>query len=278
MTRKIAFQGALGAYTHMVVRKLFPEDSVVECTTFEDTFCAVEDGKADYAVIPFENSTAGRVPSCHQLFSHTQLHVIQEYYMPIHHCLLALSGVKIENIKQAYGHPHAIPQCAQTLKKLGITGVECTDTGVGAAMVADSQLQDTAAIASELAAELYGLDILQKNLQDVDGNTTRFLVLSPEPGLPSVSVPCKTVLFFQVRSIPAALYKALGGFATNGVNLTKLDSYLEGNTFKIARFFAEIEGHVDDPAVQRALEELRFFSEEVRILGTYERQDPIADK
>jgi prephenate dehydratase len=270
---KVAFQGVAGAYSHMAVQKIFPQGRVVPCLTFEDVLESVEQGAVDYAVIPIENSTAGRVADIHQLMPHTSLYVVGEYYLPVHHCLLGVPGAVLEDIETVFSHEQALAQCKAELRRREVQATSFSDTAGAAEFIAREQKKECGALASSLAAEIYGLDILVPDMQDADHNTTRFLTLARKPVDVPLGQPCKTAMVFQVRSIPAALYKALGGFATNGVNLTKLESYVEGKHFEVARFFAEIEGHQEEEATQRALEELAFFSQNVRLLGTYPRKE-----
>ena len=269
MTHKIAFQGVEGAYSHLAVQQLFPDSKVQGYMTFLEALESVEEGFADYAVIPVENSTAGRVAGFHLLLPHTNLHVIGEHYLPIRHCLVAPKGAAIDKIEKVYSHEQALSQCNRTLHEMKLQPEQYADTAGAAKFVAEERNLAFAAISSEIAAEIYGLDVLKRDMQDTEGNTTRFLVLSRQEQLCDPKIPAKTTFLFRVRSLPAALYKALGGFATNGVNLTKLESYVEGESFENARFFAEIEGHVKDEAVVRAFEELEFFSDDIRILGCY---------
>ena len=266
---KVAFQGELGAYSHVAVTRVFPDGEPVSCMTFWDALQAVERGEAARAVIPVENSTAGRVAGMHYLLPQTSLYIIGEYSLPVRHCLLGCEGATLERITTVFSHEQALAQCAKNLREHGMYAQSYGDTAGAARYISEQQNPSYGALASSLAADMYGLHVLQKDMQDTSHNTTRFLVFSPETETVDVSAPTKTSFIFQVRSIPAALYKAMGGFATNGVNLTKLESYVEGERFEVARFFAEIEGHIDAPSVQLAFEELRFFSEDVRILGTY---------
>jgi prephenate dehydratase len=257
----------------MAVQQIFPDAQVAPCLTFEDTLEAVEQGTVEYAVIPIENSTAGRVADIHQLIPHTSLHVVGEHYLPVHHCLLGVPGARLQDVLTVFSHEQALAQCKKELRRRGIQATSFSDTAGAAEFVAREQNKSFGALASSLAGEIYKLCVLVPDMRDTDHNTTRFLTLAREPVQVPPDQPCKTALVFQVRSIPAALYKALGGFATNGVNLTKLESYAEGNHFEIARFFVEIEGHQKAGAIQRALEELQFFSQDVRILGTYPKQE-----
>ncbi len=269
---KVSFQGVLGAYSHLAVIQLFPKSEMIPCETFDDACNAVVENKADYAVLPIENSTAGRVTGIHRLMPNMNLYVVGEYYLPVSHCLLASEGTKLEEITHVYSHEQALAQCARNLKKMKITPHSYLDTSGAAKMVAEKKEKGAGALASSMAAEMYGLTILQYKLQDLEHNTTRFLILSSSQIEPEKDILCKTAFIFQVRSIPAALYKALGGFATNGVNITKLESYMEGKDFSSTKFFVEIEGHVKHRLVALAFEELKFFSQDLKILGTFPRE------
>jgi prephenate dehydratase len=240
------------------------------CAAFEDAFRAVAEGSADLAMIPVDNTLAGRVADVHHLIPKGGLYIIGEYFLPIRHTLMAPKGASVEGLKEVYSHIHAIPQCRNMIKKLGLKAHVHADTAGAAADVAAKGDKTIAAIASSLAAEIYGLDILINDIQDADHNTTRFLILSRGAGVPPYDPAQKTItsFVFRVRNIPAALFKAMGGFATNGVNMTKLESYVDEH-FQAAQFFCDVEGHQDAPDVKRALEELSFFAREVRILGTY---------
>jgi len=267
----IAFQGLQGAYSHKSCLAVHPEMEAFACETFTDAMFMVERGEAKLAMIPLENSTAGRVEEIYRLMPKTQLHIIAEHFEPVNHCLLANRGTKIEDIKQVISHPQALAQCDGNLKSNGITPIAHLDTAGAASELANNPDSQMGAIASSLAAELYDLEILQENFQDVDGNTTRFLVLSRESKMPKLDlgVNFMTSLMFTTRNIPAALYKALGGFATNGVNMIKLESYMASDTMQVSSFHLDVEGHPDEKAMQYALQELDFFAKEVRILGTY---------
>ena len=274
MTGKIAFQGERGANSEIACHQAYPEMEAVPYRTFEDVFTAVENGAADLAMIPVENTIAGRVADIHHLIPGSQLHMIAEHFLPIRFQLMALPGVKLSEIKRAKSHVMGLGQCRAFLREHSIEAVTAADTAGAARQVAEEGDRAMAAIAPALAAKVYGLDILAQDIEDEDHNTTRFVIMSPEPNdVTEVSKPCKTSLLFTVRNVPAALYKALGGFATNGVNVTKLESYLTGGSFTAAQFFAEFEGHPDQRSVQLALEELGFFSTQVRVLGVYPQGD-----
>ncbi|MCW8885826.1 MAG: prephenate dehydratase [Motiliproteus sp.] len=268
----IAYQGHEGAYSHLSCRKVFPDMQPLACDSFFDAMFKVENEEAKLAMIPLENSTAGRVEEIYRQMPKTRLHIIGEHFEPVNHCLLGVPGSNIEDLKTVGSHPQALAQCHDALKALNLKPVAKLDTA-GAALEV-SQLKDPshAAIASSLAAELYDLDILKQNLQDADGNTTRFLILSKTRSMPEYR-PSKrfiTSMMFRVRNIPAGLYKGLGGFATNNVNLVKLESYMAGGTLKRCQFHLDAVAHPDQRPMQLALQELEFFAEEVRILGTYE--------
>ncbi len=270
MTKKIAFQGHAGAYSDLACRAARPDMDTLPCASFEDAFRAVQAGEAALAMIPVDNTLAGRVADVHHLLPAGGLYIIGEHFQPIRHALLGIKGAALEELKHVHSHVHAIPQCRAVIRKLGLTPHVHADTAGAAARVATSGDPAHAAIASMLSAEIYGLTPLIEDIQDADHNTTRFLVLSRDHVVPPFdpASPVLTSLVFRVRNIPAALYKALGGFATNGVSLTKLESYI-GAAFNVAQFYAEVEGHPEDPALQRALEELAFFGREITLLGTY---------
>ncbi len=267
--RSIAFQGLPGAYSHLACRRVYPGMDPLPCTTFEDAFAAVREGRAQYAMIPIDNSLAGRVADVHHLMPYSGLHIIGEYFLRVNHHLLALPGTTLDRIKTVESHVHALGQCRNLIRQLGLTAIVGADTAGAAAELAQSGDLTKAAIASELAAEIYGLQSLRANIEDAEHNTTRFVVLARDAIEPNPNLPNVTTLVFRVRNVPAALYKALGGFATNGVNITKLESYLVGGEFIAAQFYADVEGHPADRSLRLALEELAFFSHEVRILGTY---------
>ena len=265
----IAYQGAPGAHSHMAGREIRPDRDSLPCRTFEDVFAAVSSGEAALGVIPVDNSIAGRVADIHHLLPGADLHIVGEYYHPVRHQLLGAPGASLKSIKTIASHVHALDQCRNVIAELGLTRIVAADTAGAAAELAADPRPDRAVIASDLAAEIYGLPILRADIHDIAKNVTRFLVMARDPIHPEREAgPAVTSLFFRVRSVPAALYKALGGFATNGVNITKLESYVAPD-FAVAQFYADIEGHPDDPMVRLALEELGFFSREVRILGVY---------
>jgi prephenate dehydratase len=266
----IVFQGYAGAYSDLACRQVYPAMTSLPCPTFEEAFAAVEEGRARLAMIPIENSVAGRVADIHQLIPHAQLHMIGEHFQRVNHHLLAVKGATLAGIKVARSHVHALSQCRIFLRKHGIRSVVHADTAGAARDIAEKGDASEAAIASELAAEIYGLQSLAANIEDAAHNTTRFVIFAREPVDPGAgNGPAMTAFLFRVRNIPAALYKALGGFATNGVNMTKLESYMVEGNFASSEFYAEVEGHPEHGALKLALEELSFYSEKVRILGTF---------
>ena len=272
MTGRIAFQGEKGANSDIACQEAFPNMDAIPFRTFEDAFTAVEHEDCDLAMIPVENTIAGRVADIHYLLPQSSLSIVAEHYLPIRFQLMALPGTKLADIKRARSHIMGLGQCRQFLKQNNIDPIAAADTAGAARQVAELNEPDLAAIAPRLAAKVYGLDILAENIEDAAHNTTRFVVMSRDPNDPfDIKKPSVTALFFTVRNIPAALYKGLGGFATNGINLTKLESYISGGTFTAAQFYVEFEGHPDDRSTQLALEELGFYSSEVRVIGIFER-------
>ncbi|MBT5415451.1 MAG: prephenate dehydratase [Rhodospirillaceae bacterium] len=267
---KIAFQGVSGAYSDAACRIVHPELETLPCESFEDVFAAVSEGRARYAMIPIDNSLAGRVADVHSLMPGSGLHVIAEHFQRINHHLLAPKGATLEGLKTVYSHVHALGQCRAVTRMLDLKAVVAADTAGAAKEVAERGDVTQAAIASALAAEAYGLDVLKSEIEDAEHNTTRFLVLAREAIDPDVRRgPLITTFVFRVRNVPAALYKAMGGFATNSVNMTKLESYMVGGRFTATEFYADVEGHPEERNLKNALEELSFFSREVRILGVY---------
>ena len=268
--KKIVFQGERGANSDLACREAYPDYEPVPCPTFEDCFTALQNGEVDLGMIPIENSVAGRVADIHHLMPTAKLHIIGEWFLPIRNQLMAPKGASLKTIKSVQSHIMALGQCRNIIRELKLTPVIGADTAGSARDVAEANDITRAAIGSRLAAEIYGLDILKENVEDESNSTTRFIVLSPEkkwvePGNGKVV----TTFVFRVRNLPAALYKALGGFATNGVNMTKLESYMVGGNFFATQFYADVEGHPDDTALVHALEELAFFSKELTILGVY---------
>jgi len=270
MTGRIAFQGEPGAYSHQACHQTHPQMEVMPCRTFEDVIEAVQSGIADLAMLPVENTTYGRVADIHRLLPGSDLHIIGEAFVRVHINLLGVPGAELSDIRAAYSHLVLLPQCASFLKEHGIEGRVSTDNARAARDVAEARDPTIGALASEMAAQVYGLEILAAKIEDEDHNTTRFLIMSKTPDHSRRGHHGMITSFvFRVRNIPAALYKAMGGFATNGVNMTKLESYMVGGQFTATQFYADIEGHPDDRNVQLALEELAYFTSEVKILGVY---------
>jgi prephenate dehydratase len=270
MTATIAFQGELGAYSHQACHEARPDHAPLPCPTFEDAIEAVREGRADVAMLPVENSTYGRVADIHSLLPHSGLHIVEEAFVRVHINLLALPGTRLEQVRVAQSHTVLLGQCRGFLQAHGIRALVGADTAGSAKQIAEAGDPTQAALASEMAGEIYGLEVLARHIEDHDRNTTRFLLMerAPRPPAPG-SGPIKTTFVFRVRNIPAALYKAMGGFATNGVNMTKLESYMVDGRFTATQFYADIEGHPEDPPVARALEELRYFTSSLDILGVY---------
>jgi prephenate dehydratase len=270
LTGPIAFQGALGANSDMACRQVFPGIPTLPCVAFEDVFAAVREGLAERAMIPIENSQNGRVADIHHLLPGGGLKIVGEYFLPVHHCLLGVPGAAIADIREALSHIQALGQTRGSLRALGIAPVTFFDTAGAAAEVAQRGDRTRAAVASSLAAEIYGLDILRSNLEDAPNNTTRFLIMArEEQPLPADCPVAVTGFAFEVRNIPAALYKVMGGFATNGINMTKLESYMVGGSFTATQFYAEVEGRIDEPGMKHAFAELNFFAHSITILGTF---------
>lgn len=269
MTDRIAFQGELGAYSHQACQQARPGMEVVPCTTFEDVVEMTRSGAVTYGMLAVENSTYGRVADVHSLLPKSGLHIVDEAFVRVHVNLLGVPGARLEEVKEAHGHVVILPQCAGFLKAHGIQGRVSSDNARAAREVAEGKDKTRAALASELAAQIYGLDVLARHIEDQKNNTTRFLVMSRTADHSRRAEQMITTFTFQVRNIPAALYKALGGFATNGVNMTKLESYMVGGSFMATEFYADIEGHPEDAHVARALEELRYFTKDVKIMGVY---------
>jgi len=267
--RTISFQGAFGAYSDLACRHVFPDMTTLPCNQFEDAFAAVRDGRARLAMIPIENSVAGRVADIHHLMPESGLHIIGEHFEPVNHHLLALPGASLGQIRTVRSHVHALSQCRKLIRALGIEPVVAADTAGAAAEIAARGDPTVAAIASELAGAIYELVSLKVNIEDAEHNTTRFMIMSRDALRPPCGTPSVTTFLFRVRNVPAALYKALGGFATNGVNMTKLESYMVGGAFTATQFYADVEAHPEDRPLALALEELAFFSREVKVLGVY---------
>lgn len=274
-TQVVAYQGEPGAYSHLACKHTFPDWKSVHCATFFDALQMVERGEASYAMIPVENSTAGRVEEIYRELKRTQLYVVKEHFEPVNHCLIARHGMLIEDIRRIGSHPQALAQCDGNIKTLGATNHAMYDTAGAAKYIAENDEPDLAVISSELAAELYGLNVLKTYFNDTIGNTTRFLVFSRQQKMPvfDEAQTYITSFMFRVRNIPAALYKAMGGFATQGINMLKIESYMVNGNFTATQFYVDVEAHFETPTMQAALEELGFFSEEIRILGTYIADD-----
>ena len=270
MKQKISFQGEPGANSHIACAEAYPDWEVLPCPTFEDAFAAVSEGQAGLGMIPIENSIAGRVADIHHLLPTSGLHIVGEHFLPIHFQLLALPEASLATIRTVQSHVHALGQCRKVIRKLGLKASVAGDTAGSAREVAESGDLTRASLAPRLAAEVYGLKILAEDVEDEAHNTTRFIILSKTPAWAAPqNGPTVTSFVFRVRNLPAALYKGLGGFATNGVNMTKLESYMIEGEFFATQFYAEVDGHPEDANLKRALEELGFFSRELHILGVY---------
>ncbi|WP_446666883.1 prephenate dehydratase [Flexivirga sp. B27] len=273
--RRIAYQGEPGSNSHAVCEREFPQLESVPCASFEDAFAAVERGddegpSADLALIPIDNSLAGRVSDIHHFLPTSGLHIVGEHFHRIRFSLLGVPGATLDQLQTVHSHVHALGQCRNVIRELGLEPVISGDTAGAAREIAEAADPTRAAISPPLAASIYGLDVLREDIEDEDHNTTRFVVLSREFIVPPRgSGPMVTSFIFNVRNIPAALYKALGGFATNGINMTKLESYMVGGRFAATQFLSEVDGHPDDPGLKLALDELRFFTTDVKILGVY---------
>ncbi len=270
MTNRIAFQGEPGAYSHEACQKARPQMEALPCATFEEVIEAVRSGAADLAMLPIENSTYGRVADIHRLLPESGLHVVDEAFVRVRICLMALPGVALEDVTQVRAHLVLLPQSAGFLKAHGIKGIAAADSAGAAQELVQSGDQASGVLASELAAQIYGLNVLATDVEDHGHNTTRFVIMAREPDLSRRGDgPMITTFVFQVRNIPAALYKAMGGFATNGVNMTKLESYMVNGSFTATQFYADIDGHPEDENVQLALDELGYFTTKLEILGVY---------
>ncbi len=269
---RIAFQGEYGANSDMACRDMYPDLEPLPCRTFEDAFNAVSHGDAELAMIPIENTIAGRVADIHLLLPESDLYIVAEYFMPIRFQLMVLPGVKVQQIETVHSHVHALGQCRKIIAQRGWQAIVAGDTAGAAKLVAEKADPTMAAIAPELAAELYDLEIIERNVEDTENNVTRFVILARDKSVVERNNASETIIttfVFNVRNMPAALYKAMGGFATNGVNMTKLESYQLEGKFTATQFYADIEGHPDDVPVANALNELQFFSNQLRILGAY---------
>lgn len=269
-----AFQGVNGAYSEQAGKNVFPNTKSVPCSTFEDMFACVRNKQADIALVPIENSQAGRVADTQRLIPDSELNIIGEYFLEVRHNLLAISGTKITDVKRIYSHEQGIAQCRNKIIKLNKEMVVATDTAGSAKKISELNNKEDAAIASTLAAEIYNLEILENDFQDSKHNVTRFLIMSKNT---SDIIPTDrnllTTLVFVVRSIPASLYKCLGGFASNGINITKLESYIHPQGFDVAQFYIDFEGHPENDSVKLALEEMKFFCKEIKILGVYKKSE-----
>jgi prephenate dehydratase len=270
MSNCISYQGEPGANSHIACNEAYPDMEPLPCRTFEEAFAAVEDGRAALAMIPVDNTIAGRVADIHHMLPTTPLSIIGEHYLPIRFQLMALPGTALREVRYARSHIMGLAQCRNFLRQHQIEAITAADTAGAAREVAELGDATSAAIAPRLAAEVYGLEILAEDIEDADHNTTRFVIMSRDPGDYQASDgPAVTAFIFQVRNIPAALYKVMGGFATNGINMTKLESYQVGGSFQATQFYAEIQGHPDEKHVQLALEELGFFSSMLKIIGVF---------
>ncbi|RYE08910.1 MAG: prephenate dehydratase [Hyphomicrobiales bacterium] len=270
MVKLIAFQGEPGAFSHAAAHALFPEGQPVPCVTFEDTIAAVQQGKADFGVVPVENSLYGRITDIYHLLPESGLFINGEHFLRIEMNLLGIKGSTLNDVKSVQSLSVALGQCRKFISKNGLKTINGADTAGSAREIAERGDKSVAAIASRYAAEVYGLDILAEGIEDAAHNTTRFLVISKTAERPKAGqVKVKTTFVFRVRNVPAALFKAMGGFATNGVNMTKLESYMLDGSFTATQFYADIEGHPDDRNVQLAFEELQFFCDHFHVLGVY---------
>ncbi|MEH6445435.1 MAG: prephenate dehydratase [Oceanospirillaceae bacterium] len=271
----IAYQGYAGAYSHLSCTNVFPDMNPHACSSFAQAMFMVERGEALLAMIPIENSTAGRVEEIYRLMPKTQLHIIGEHYEPVNHCLLAIPGTKIEELKTVASHPQALAQCNDAIGALNLQQIAHLDTAGSAEELSKTRDTSHSAIASKLAAQLYNLEIVKENFQDISGNTTRFIILAKNRQVPVFDKDKTfiTTIMFRVRNIPSALFKSMGGFATNGINMVKLESYMESNSMSVTSFHLDVEGHPEQSQMQLALQELEFFSSEMRVIGTYLSHD-----
>jgi prephenate dehydratase len=270
MTAKIAYQGEPGANSNIACREAYPGHEAVAMGTFEDAFAAVKEREVDLAMIPIDNSVAGRVADIHHLLPASNLYIVGEHFLRVHNQLLVVPGAAPAGLKTVHSHIHALGQCRKAIREMKLKPVVAADTAGAARELAEAKDKTRAAIATRLAAEIYGLDILKENIEDEEHNTTRFIVLSADPhDAEPEEAPVVTSFVFRVRNVPAALYKAMGGFATNGVNMTKLESYQLEGQFAATQFYADVEGHPSERNVRLALEELEFFTSHLRVLGVY---------
>ena len=269
-----AFQGVNGAYSEQAGKNVFPNANSVACSTFEDMFACVRNEQADIALVPIENSQAGRVADTQRLIPDSELKIIGEYFLEVRHNLLVMRGTKIADVKRIYSHEQGIAQCRNKIINLNKEMVIAADTAGSAKKISELKSKENAAIASSLAAEIYDLEIIEKDFQDSKHNVTRFLIMSKNANqISSSDQDLLTTLVFEVRSIPASLYKCLGGFASNGINITKLESYIHPQGFDVAQFYVDFEGHPDQSSVKLALEEMKFFCKEIKILGVYKKSN-----
>lgn len=268
--KKIAYQGEPGAYSHLACKTAYPDLEPTACESFSAAFASVENRETGLAMIPIENSLGGRVADIHHLIPESTLYIVDEHYQPVHHCLLGLPGATLDQLTHIRSHPQGLAQCLSLIEELKVKPLQAADTAGSAREIKELNDPTQGSIASSLAGEIYGLDVLRERVEDRLGNTTRFVVLSATRSEPdSQDGPCMTSFVFQVRSVPAALYKSLGGFATCGINITKLESYITDERFQVAQFYAEIEGHPSDKLVDTAFQELQFYSTKLKVLGTY---------
>ena len=273
-TNSFAFQGVNGAYSEQAGKNVFPEAKSLPCSTFEEMFACVRNNKADIALVPIENSQAGRVADTQRLIPDSDLNIIGEYFLEVRHNLLAIPGAKINDIKKIHSHEQGIAQCRNNIIRLNKEMIIAADTAGSAKKISELNKKEDAAIASVLAAEIYNLDILEENFQDAEYNVTRFLIMSKnKSSIESNESDLLTTLVFVVRSIPASLYKCLGGFASNGINITKLESYIHPQGFDVAQFYIDFEGHPDNKSVKLAFEEMKFFCKEIKVLGVYKKSE-----
>ena len=273
-TKIFSFQGVHGAYSELAGKNIYPDSKSIPCKTFEEMFESVRDKKANIAIVPIENSRSGRVGDTQRLIPESQLKIVGEYFLEVNHCLMGVPGSTLKDIKRIYSHEQGIAQCRKKIINNKKDMVIVADTAGAAKMISKSNSKEDAAIASNLAAKIYNLDILESNFQDFENNVTRFLIMSNELNIPKVNeIDLMTTLVFEVRSIPAALYKSLGGLASNGVNMTKLESYINPQGFDVAQFYMDIEGHPNNRNVKLALEEMKFFCKHIDILGVYKMSD-----
>ena len=273
-TKIFSFQGMHGAYSELAGKNIYPDSKSIPCKTFEEMFESVRNKKANIAIVPIENSRSGRVGDTQRLIPESQLKIVGEYFLEVNHCLMGVPGSTLKDIKRIYSHEQGIAQCRKKIINNKKDMVIVADTAGAAKMISETNSKEDAAIASNLAAKIYNLDILESNFQDFENNVTRFLIMSNELNIPKVNeIDLMTTLVFEVRSIPAALYKSLGGLASNGVNMTKLESYINPQGFDVAQFYMDIEGHPNNRNVKLALEEMKFFCKHIDILGVYKMSD-----